>query len=118
MTDELIIDRSIDYWYIASSMVHGFIDGLIYSVNERRVQRRRRWAAAGAPGLQRGRFLQRLADYERRDTNAQKRRSGVIEPIRPTPVGNFRSRVDSRGTLRAFFRVANRRPAVQEAAAL
>jgi hypothetical protein len=40
MIDDLIIDRSIDDWCIASSMVHGFIDGLIDSVNERRVQRR------------------------------------------------------------------------------
>jgi hypothetical protein len=68
---------------------------------------------------QRGRFLQRLADYERRDTDAQKRRNGLIEPIRPTPVGSISAHEEIVvGPLRAFFRVANRRPAVQEATAL
>jgi hypothetical protein len=42
--------------------------------------------------LQRGRFLQRLADYERRDIDAQKRRSGLSDRVRPTPVGSIFAR--------------------------
>jgi hypothetical protein len=64
-------------------------------------------------------LLQRLADYERRDIDAQKRRSGFADQVRPTPVGSiFAHEAIVVGTLRAFFRAANRRPAVQAAPAL
>ena len=69
--------------------------------------------------LQRDRFLHRLADYEQRDIDAQKSRSGLLDRVRPTPVGSILAHEATVvGTLRAFFRAANRRPALQEASAL
>ena len=60
-----------------------------------------------------------IYDYEQRDTEAQKRRSGLTHEVRPTPVGSiFAHEAIVVGTLRAFFRAANRRPALQEATAL
>ena len=50
---------------------------------------------------------------------AQKRRSGHIDRVRPTPVGSIVAHETIVvGRLRAFLRGANRRPAVQEAIAL
>src|SRR5262245_60898392 len=50
---------------------------------------------------------------------AQKRRSGHIDRVRPTPVGSIIAHeAIVIGTPRAFLRGANRRPTVQEATAL
>jgi hypothetical protein len=50
---------------------------------------------------------------------AQKRRSGRIDRVRPTPVGSiFAHETTVCGPLPAFLRGANRRPAPQEASAL
>src|SRR5262245_33652326 len=59
------------------------------------------------------------ADDARRETGAQKRRSGLTVRIRSTPVVSiFAHEATVVGTLRAFFRAANRRPALQKATAL
>jgi hypothetical protein len=70
-----------------------------------------RWSAAGAARpdtlchLTARSLFAGLADYELRDTEAQKRRSGLPGRVRPTPVGSISAHEEIVvGTMRAFFR--------------
>ena len=57
-------------------------------------------------------LVSKPADYSRLDRRSTKRRSGLADLVRPTPVGSIAAHeAIVIGQLRAFFRGANRRSA-------